>query len=432
MSRHFVLVVVCALFAGLNVTAQTVPSNGDMVFTIPGLYGPNGLTLPNAFHSAHFNSSFQENFTPLNSELGTALTRLPLASPASGFVYTFDKSLGVWNQSNQSFGPILSERSETIGRHKLFVAFGYQHFGFSKLDGVNLHSLPAVFGHQTTAASPDYEKDYITTVNNIGFTVNQFTFFGTFGITNRLDVSVAIPFEQTNLNVTSTAHIVRIAAPSPIFGQFHYFDAADPQNSVDKTFFASNSASGIGDVIFRGKYNAYKGERFGIAAGLDVRVPSGDAMNLLGSGAVGVRPFAAFSYRARVSPHINAGYEWNGDSVLAGNVLTGVKGKLPNAFLYGAGVDMGMNKWATAVFDIVGQVSLDTEQIAVSTFTAANGSQAPTFTVTRGNVAITSASLGMKVNPWKNLLLNGNVLIKLNDGGLRATAVPYVGVSYTF
>ena len=432
MSRHSMLVVLCVFLAVVTVAAQTVPSNGNLVFAIPGLYGPNGLVLPNPFHSAHFNSSFQENFSPLNSELGTALTRLPLASPASGFVYTFDKSLGVWNQSSQSFGPILSERSETIGRRKLFVAFGYQYFGFSTLDGVDLHNLPAVFGHQETNPSPAYEADYITTSNDIDLSINQFTIFGTYGLTNRLDVSVAIPFEQTNLNVTSKAHIVRIAPPSPVFGQFHYFDSNDPQNSIDKVFSSSNSAAGIGDVIFRGKFSAWKGERAGLAVGLDVRVPSGDAMNFLGSGATGIRPFAAFSYRARVSPHLNAGYEWNGDSILAGNVLTGTKGKLPDAFLYAGGVDVGINKRASAVFDIVGQVTLDTEQIAVTTFTASNGSQAPTFIITKGNVPITSASLGLKVNPWKSLLLNGNILIKLNDAGLRATVVPYVSVSYTF
>ena len=32
-----------------------------------------------------------------------------------------------------------------------------------------------------------------------------------------------------------------------------------------------------------------------LAAGVDIRVPSGDEENLLGSGAPGLRPFAAFS-----------------------------------------------------------------------------------------------------------------------------------------
>ncbi len=45
---------------------------------------------------------------------------------------------------------------------------------------------------------------------------------------------------------------------------------------------------------------------------------------------------------------------------------------------------------------------------------------------------ITSGSLGAKIKPFANLLITGNVLIKMNDGGLRARAVPLAGVSYTF
>jgi hypothetical protein len=41
-------------------------------------------------------------------------------------------------------------------------------------------------------------------------------------------------------------------------------------------------------------------------------------------------------------------------------------------------------------------------------------------------------ALGLKINPWNKLLLLGNATIKLNDGGLRATVVPLVGISYSF
>ncbi len=433
MSRFAGVLVVCVFVLGvLGAGAQTIPSNGHLVYVIPGLYGPTGFVLPNPFHSAHFNSSFQSNFNPLNTKLGSELTRLPLASPASGFVYTFDKALGVWNQSTQSFGPILSERSETIGRHKVFIGFGYQYFGFDSLDGADLHKLPAVFGHLETAPHPAYENDYITTTNDINLTIHQFTFFATYGLTNRIDLSVAIPFEQTSLTVTSNAHIVRIAPPDPVFGQAHYFDPNDKNNSINKTFQSASSATGIGDVVFRGKWNAWKGERAGIALGVDVRVPSGDETNLLGSGGTGVKPFAAFSYRARVSPHVNVGYGWNGDSLLAGDVVAGTKGKLPNEFLYSGGVDIGLNKHISTVFDIVGQRSFNTEQVTLTTFTGSDGSTAPSFTSSRADISTTNASIGVKINPWKNLLLNGNVLIKLDDGGLRAKVVPYVGISYTF
>jgi hypothetical protein len=50
------------------------------------------------------------------------------------------------------------------------------------------------------------------------------------------------------------------------------------------------------------------------------------------------RPFAIFSYaHNRVSPHLNVGYQFNGESLLAGNVQTGEKADLPDQFLYSAG-----------------------------------------------------------------------------------------------
>jgi hypothetical protein len=49
-------------------------------------------------------------------------------------------------EAARNFGPIMSERAQTIGRHKLFVGFSYQYFNFDKVAGVSLRS----FG--TTAA----------------------------------------------------------------------------------------------------------------------------------------------------------------------------------------------------------------------------------------------------------------------------------------
>jgi len=86
----------------------------------------------------------------------------------------------------------------------------------------------------------------------------------------------------------------------------------------------------------------------------------------------------------------------------------------------------------TAVFDIIGQRAIDTDVVRTSTFTAFNGATAPSISVARDSVNILNASVGLKVNPFKNLLINGNALIKLNDGGLRANVVPYVGLSYVF
>ena len=65
-----------------------------------------------------------------------------------------------------------------------------------------------------------------------------------------------------------------------------------------------------------------------------MRFPTGDALNYLGSGSYGVKPFAIFSYRARISPHALVGFEWNTDSIAAGDLGTGTKAKVPNDFAY--------------------------------------------------------------------------------------------------
>jgi hypothetical protein len=50
----------------------------------------------------------------------------------------------------------------------------------------------------------------------------------------------------------------------------------------------------------------------------------------------------------------------------------------------------------------------------------------------RETTNITNGSVGFKVNPIGTLLVSFNVLVQLNDGGLRSRVVPLVGFSYTF
>jgi len=183
-------------------------------------------------------------------------------------------------------------------------------------------------------------------------------------------------------------------------------------------------------------------------AGLDVRFPTGDALNYLGSGAYGYKPFAVFSYRARVSPHVLVGYERNTDSITAGDLTTGTKGKIPNDFLYIVGADAWVTKWLTADFDIVGERVFGTETVAVTQqqFLAncgactanpsANTETLPSLVNSpNSSYNITNASMGIKVRPFhklSRLVFTANVLVRLDDGGLRSKPVPLAGVGYTF
>jgi hypothetical protein len=497
--------------AGMSSRAQTVPtdvcpSSGKLICALPEVYGPNGLQQQigplvkvDGHAGGHFESSFISSLGPLNSAVGSQLTLLPLGSPGSGLVYVYDPALKIFTVSTEDLGPILTERANTSGRHKVRLGFTYQRFSFSTLDGTSVHSLRASFAHiddkadntgngvpvtncsinsaqtgPTNSGLCGFVRDRIDTVTNINLRLNQFTASATFGLTSRIDVSLAIPIIDVRMDASSDATIVDNSHSGD-----HQFNVSGcplpPGSAVPATspcahqiFSNSNSATGIGDIVLRAKGVVWRGERAGVAVGADLRVPTGDELNFLGSGTIGFTPFAVFSYAARVSPHANVGYEVNGDSVLAGNIIppqpvgapanittpsTFTKGHLPNQFLYSGGADVILVKKRLAgTFDLIGQRVLNARRAIVTaqsflgacgpaglapgdsnycTSPASNVSQ-PALTETKGSFNITNASLGAKVRVSNNFVIFGNALIKLDDGGLRAKVVPLVGASLSF
>jgi hypothetical protein len=420
-----------------------------MLCTVPQVYGTGGLILPNPNHAAHFATSESNFQIPLSVSVGTELSLLSIPSPASGLLFTYDETLHTYVPSAQSYGPIVTERAETIGRHRIFVAATYQYFDFSSLDGIDLKHLPVVYSHVEFPflgqPIPAFEQEYITTQNRIDLKAHQTTLIGTFGLTNRIDVSVAVPILDVRLGITSAATIVR-NAPQPVpptdpffvttvDGFYHFFNINNPAGSVSQVFSNSKTASGIGDVVFRVKGTVFKGEQFRVALGLDVRTPTGDAENFLGSGTPGFKPFIAASYAGRVSPHANLGFQYNGDSVLAGNLGTASTGKLPNELFYSGGVDVAVERRLTLAADVVGTRLSSATRIRQSAFVDINGVSLPGIpqtTLYRDPVNMVDISTGVKFKPWGNLLVTANVAFKANDAGLRAKVIPLGGISYNF
>jgi hypothetical protein len=53
--------------------------------------------------------------------------------------------------------------------------------------------------------------------------------------------------------------------------------------------------TGFGDVLLRFKGTVLGRRNLALAVGADLRLPTGDAQNFLGTGAIAVKPFAALS-----------------------------------------------------------------------------------------------------------------------------------------
>src|SRR5262245_43275368 len=125
MTRR-ILLTVCLLVLSSRAQAQN-PYNltspvVNLATLFTNLFGPNGLIVDSGAglpgevsHSAHFNNDFQSNFGKFSTAMVSQFVAVPLPSPASGFTYRFDPTTGVFQRTSQSFGPILSERAETIG-----------------------------------------------------------------------------------------------------------------------------------------------------------------------------------------------------------------------------------------------------------------------------------------------------------------------------
>jgi Putative MetA-pathway of phenol degradation len=478
--RRTPLLAVCLLCIFVQAAhAQSLcPAGVDsnkLICVIPQVYGPNGLEAKNPAEPAQFDINFlTSGLSALQSSIARQSALLPLASPSSGFIFAWDPVAKAYVSSPDSFGPILGERADTIGKHHLYLGFDYQYFHFTKLDGQDLGKMPIAmpqtptdFGsgictldgtidQQTGGCGPI--RDVIASTNKINLTVHQFSTFITYGISERIDISVAIPIMNVHFGITSDAVVHHNDSDSRYYHGFNsrpdcpatVVNATLTIPCLNQTYPNSNAASGIGDIGIRVKGTAWKGEMAGVALGADIRTPTGDSLNFLGTGAFGVRPFVIWSRRGRISPHAFGGFEVNGSSKIAGDITTGSEDKIPGSLDYSAGVDFRVTKILTIAGDFVGDQMFQALRSKRTTYTEPgqcldNGGNAcdpsagfktpivdPTLASYTGSFNASYISVGAKVEPFSTFLITGNALIPVNGSGLRPQVVPLVGVSYTF
>ena len=395
--RVLKVMIQASLFGAMNMLAQATCGNTKLA-----------CLLPTAFHT------HPPTFNFFNEAFATQIGQLPLATPASGFIYAFDRQKGIYAASEESFGPLLAERVQTIGRHKVYLAFTYQWFDFTDIDGNDLHQLPILFSF------PQEDAQVVTeTENRVDTKVNQYVFFGTLGVSDRIDVSIAIPLERISMGVTTKG------------AEFSTTTSA----TTSFTQYLPGVASGLGDVVISSKGTLLKWEEYGVAVGGELHLPTGDEQNFLGSGAVGIKPYLVLGRNGKIAPHLNLAYQWNESSALAVG-QNGREQSLPGFFVYTTGADIGLSKHFTFAADWLGQHFFSAPQISTPRNVPATVNGQPTIFSSvvpiSGGYNVDNLSLGVKANPWRRLLLLGNMTIKLDSGGLRSTVVPLAGISYSF
>jgi hypothetical protein len=405
----------------------------------PVVLQPN-LANPLQSHDAHFRSQTAASgvLRQLNAGIAAQISTFPIGSSSAGFTYTFDEGLGVYNRSTQSFGPIFTERPLTAGKGKFTMGVNYQNATWDSFDGKDLGSgeMKLYLTHEDTnrnGTSLDFwfEGDIIRADLKITLETKTAVVYANYGVTERFDLSVAVPFQDVSLTASIDTEVERLATGSDPF-IVHQFDTS---GAIRKTYVESGSASGVGDVLVRGKYNFLRGASASLAAFVDLRLPTGDDTELLGSGATQTRlSLVAGGGTGRFSPRASFGYTFSS----GGSEFTG---DLPNELYYTAGFDIVAHPRVTITADFLGRTLLDAQSIVDKDTTYRFRFRTdPTVreTVRRelgvetSNVSLLLGSAGIKINPVGNLLLIGNVLFKVGDKGLQDDITPVFGIGYTF
>src|SRR6266850_1997610 len=222
---------------------------------------PQVLSLGILTHEAHFspleghdlNNPVVGIVQGFNTQMATQFSTFPLGSSSGGMTYVFDESLGTFRRGSSSFGPMFAERALTIGRRKLSVGFNYQRTSYDTFEGRNLDdgaikfylrhqdcctlNLPAplVLEPDGTRLSPPFEGDLIEATLSLKATTHTTAMFANYGVTDRWDVGVAVPFVRVNLDASVRARIIRLGGgqcyiPEPLPVECAVLHTLEPGN----------------------------------------------------------------------------------------------------------------------------------------------------------------------------------------------------------
>jgi len=410
--------------------------SGENALQLGGTADPNNpQSIRN--HGDHFvPSAVSQNgsiITFLTVAAGQSVSNVPIGATSSGETFRFEGGAPV--KTSTSAGPILAERSQTLGRGRAIVGVGRTSVPFATIRGQDLSNIALTFTHQnvdfagcdTTAGGPCaqmgfplLENEVIQVRLDMSMDVSITSFYMTYGVFDFMDLSFVVPLVSTRFRGRSDASIVPFGGTSAT----HFFDGTPADPVLTATRSVEGSAFGVGDVAVRTKVLLRQTARAGLALVGDARFATGDDSDLLGSGYFSARGVAALSgLFGRFSPHMNAGYLYRKTD----NASDAVLGTL--------GFDHLMSENVTMALDVlssfqVGEAKLRLPQPVQITYPFDRVIQPTSIREMRDDIV--DGSIGFKISHATGVTAIVNALVPLNSGGLRGRTVFTAGLEYAF
>jgi len=357
----------------------------------------------------------------LNDAIAATASNFPLPASGSGVTFKFVNGLPV--KTSTSLGPVFGERAQTIGKGRFVIGSNLTGIAFRSLRGVPLQGLILTFTHDDVPpeglGQPLRENDLLQVRLDLNVNLLVSTVFVTYGVTDRLDLSVTVPLVHSSMSGRSTGQFLPFGIPTS-----HFFagDSAHPVLTANAATFGS--ATGFGDVAARVKATLLDHDHLRFALMADARLPTGSAEQLTGSGHFGFRGLAVASGQfGETRPHINVGYG-----------IRGGRGA-NDALLLTAGFDQLVASWATLAADFIsewetGQNTLTPPSSVTFQFPVERTVQLTNIPDIRDHRV--SGSLGFRFRTPGGPILTTNALVPLRRGGLQSGFIWTVGVDLSF
>lgn len=325
-----------------------------------------------------------------------SLATLPVSTSSSGFAYRFSPALGTVERASQTFGPFFVERAVTAGQGHASIGFNVKYVAFRSLDGNTLRD-----GQFVTTANQfsDEPEPFDVEALTLAITARTATFFGNVGITDRLDIGVAVPIVRLEIN-GSRLNTYR--------GQSFPLASARGQSV------------GLADVLVRSKVRLTPEGPGAAAAGVELRLPTGREEDLLGSGDAQLRILGLGSLES-------------GPVGAYGNLAFGFGG-IGREVAYGGAVAVAATPRLTLVGELVGRRLAGLHRISESAVPHPRIQGVTTTRLIPAGDNRTAAFVvgGFKWNVSGAWLLHGNVALPVTDAGLTAPITPTFALDYSF
>ena len=347
----------------------------------------------------------------LTRALLSSIATLPASTSSGGFSYRLNPELGTVERTSETFGPSYVERALTSGAGRASLGFTLQYSSFQSLDGNDLRSGEFVtVANQFTDEAQPFDVERLT----LNINATTATLFGTVGVGDRVDLGVAVP-------------LIRLAINGTRLNTYRGRTSLLASATADTT--------GFGDIAIRSKVRLTGEGPGAIAAGVEARLPTGRAEDLLGGGEFALRFLALASYESGpASLYGNFGIGNGG--IRTGGIGIGGLGinGIGNEVTFGAAGAVAATPRLTLVGELLGQRVAGLQRV---TGVVAPHPRIRGVTTTRLMPAGTDqmtmfAVAGMKWNVSGTWLLHANVLLPLTDAGLTATFTPTVALDYSF